>query len=269
MSFVEFEKYERKKEFVSRVKATLSGEVDTYERHKSKAFENFAAGFSRDYSDIVVTSFLSMDFGFYDYVREVFGEDVANYYSLMISKNQYLDLLDEELIEQMPPTEAMAAKTLEFVSAVASVKAVTDEEKKLRDELIAQSIEDAYAPTFNRWYYGFRTQIVDGILHFDKSYAYHLLPHEAGDNWEPWMRKVSSSYRAMNIEMCCRMIIEDIDSGAFDRLLKDIETGTIDMSDFIPFVTLYELTKMEMRQSDQKLILAGEASRFNLPLYGC
>jgi hypothetical protein len=265
-----FESAKKQFEYFRRVQGHLVGIVDRFYKHSEKAHENYDLGFSRSYEQVVITSSMGLYRAFEDYLEFEFGRDVATYFSLMIAQNLFADLLELEMLDNIEPTEEEADDSIRIVSSILSIPPSDEEELKQQQDLVRQVFEIYERPNFGRFYYGFESAVFSPRwkIHFCQSLAYNLLPHWAGDTWDMDAKRLVAEYLAANVEICCDMIIEDIQERRFIRLLEAFDKEEIDIGNAMRFSAIYGITVMEMRDIDKKLIAVDEPTRFNLPEFG-
>ncbi len=271
MSFVkdEFDAAKKQSEYFRRVQGHLVGIVESFHKHAEKAHENFDLGFSRSYEQVVITSSVGLYRAFEDYLEFEFGQDIATYFSLMIAQNLFADLIDLEIVGNTELTESEAQEAVDMIEILLKVKLEPGEEKTQQD-MIRWIIDMYERPSFGRFYYGFETAIFSPRwkLHFCQSLAYNLLPHQVTDAWEMDVKRLVAEYLAANVEICCDMIISDIEERKFTKLLWEAEKEELDLGDAMRFSQIYGITVLDMREIDKKLIAVDEPIRYALPEFG-
>ncbi len=271
MSYIkdEFEAAKIQSEYFRRVQGHLLGIVESFHKHAEKAHENYDLGFSRSYEQVVITSSMGLYRAFEDYMEFEFGQDIAIYFSLMIAQNLFSDLVDLEMLTNNELTEEEAKEAVSLVEILLRVK-IEPGEEKVQEDMIRWIVDMYERPSFNKFYYGFETAIFSPRwkLHFCQSLAYNLLPHMVPDAWDEDVKRLVAEYLAANVEICCDMIISDIEERKFTKLLEESEGEELDLGNAMRFSQIYGITVLDMREIDKKLIANDEPIRFGLPEFG-
>lgn len=260
------EKYDR----FLRIQGHLDGLIDNFHKHVEKSHENFDLGMSRSFEYVTIVAAVGFIRAFEDYMRVEQSEEVVLYYTDMVFHNLFTDLLDLEIVGDNDPTEEEAQETIDMIKLVLRVKIVESEDEALQEKIVRWLVDMVTRPNFNKFYYGVPTFVYSPKwqLHYHESFAYNMLPHQVPGGWFDDTKQLVAEYLALNLEICCRMIIDDIRQGKFERLVKDIEDGEIDIGDSHRFSDVYSTTVTEMREIDKKLIGVDEPTRFRLPEFG-
>ncbi len=258
-------------ERIKKIKETLLSFTDKFYRGNEDTYKNLRLGFVQGMFETVVSrSSIFYYLQFESYVGEIWGYDVATYWSHMLFHAMYEDLKSLDVLGRMPVSKA--EYKLEKLREILGSRVLEVKNKRieapLKNILIDSVLSQRFRPgtgfsmreDYNNFFYGRPTYFGGNkkwtVSYYDCALSRWLCGEDASFN------QLLGVYLAENTELAILAIIDDVETGNWKKW-ADVNMGDAERAGYV-----YAQLKQQMRDVDYSLIGIGESPVFRLPLFG-
>ena len=264
-----YEKATFSEERLRHVIETLRGFVDKFERGNEDTFKNLRLGFVQGaFEQVVSRASIFFYLQFEGYVGQIFGWEVATYWSLMVAHNLYLDMQDRNELGRMSITDSQAKerkmrRILDDPEIDEALKIVAMQKIRMEPKKKGWTVPENFYHFYNGRVtnFGGRGRERREVTSYDCALSRWLVDTDYSFKFK------FGIHLAQNTEAAIMAILDDLETGR-GKMWADFDFDDGYTMEPVRWGEIYSNLKREMDNVDMWLIMNGERPRFSLPRFG-